>query len=220
MVNPSALTGLRSRRHYESTGEPWQLELDLTRMRFHTREEVDKYRNYMSLRTPPKIFWSCYQIQDLSGCITPAGTSFQSPRASPASPSASVALDTCNFCGDPFPPDADTGLRIDHLESNHGLRVCKQTKFYDVEGFRSHLKHRHKGVHGEHTKVLEKAARREERDPPVRLERSPSVMEAAMEMQGLKSWSTGSEGEGKRPKLFNALSGVTKKFSSFRKGAG
>lgn len=111
-------------------------------------------------------------------------------------------------------------MRIDHLENRHGLRMCKQTKFYDPEGFRSHLKHRHKGVHGEHTRALEKAARRDERDPPVRLERSPSSLEAAMEMQGLRTWSVGSEGEGKRPKFFHALSGMTKKLSGFRKGAG
>ncbi|KAI9653640.1 MAG: hypothetical protein M1821_006987 [Bathelium mastoideum] len=225
-----------ARRHYESTGEPWQLELDLTRVRFHTREEVDKHRNYMSLRTAPKTFWSCYQIQDLSGCITPAGTTFQSPRASPASPAGNpagaggvVPLDTCNLCGEPFAPDADPGLRLEHLEQHHGLRACKQTKFYDLDGFRSHLKHRHRAVVGEHTRVLERAARCDERDPPVRLERSPSAMEAAMEMQGLRSWSAGSgsgeggaegAGGGRRPKLFNALSGVTKKFSAFRKGAG
>ncbi|KAL9081307.1 MAG: hypothetical protein Q9157_000162 [Trypethelium eluteriae] len=209
-----------ARRHYESTGEPWQLELDLTRMRFHTRDEVDKHRNYMSLRTHPRHFWSCYQIQDLSGCITPAGASFKSPQASPASPSSTVPLDTCNFCGEPFPPDSDYGMRIDHLENKHQLRLCKQTKFYDVEGFRSHLKHRHRGVHGEHTRALEKVARRDEKDPPVRLERSPSSMEAAIEMQGLRSWSVGGDSEGgKRPKLFNALSGMTKKLSSFRKGA-
>ncbi|KAI9713966.1 MAG: hypothetical protein M1820_000696 [Bogoriella megaspora] len=212
-----------ARRHYESTGEPWQLELDLTRMRFHTRDEVDKHRTYMSMRTPPKHFWSCYQLQDLSGCITPAGSSFTSPRASPASPvspSSAVPLDTCNFCGEPFPPDADYGARIEHVEGRHALHLCRQTKFYDPESFRSHLKHHHKAGHGDFSKVLEKHARREERDPPVRLERSPSVVEAALEMQGVRSFSSMGGEEGKRPKLLSALSGVTRKFSSFRKGAG